>query len=395
MRVVHVVRQFHPSVGGLEDAVLNLAGIQRRELGIDARVVTLDRLFGRPDAVLPAHDVVDGIPVQRLPWRGSSRYPVAPTVLGAIRGGGPAPDLVPDLLHVHAIDFFFDFLALTRFRHGIPMVASTHGGFFHSSFASRAKRVFFATATRASCLAYRRIIACSDGDAAMFRPITGNGRLVTIENGVDLGRFADAASTVPTRTILSHGRFARHKRIHLLFPLLAALRTRDPSWRLIVAGSEADATSASLEAAAAAAGVTDAVRFVLAPSNSRLRTLMGECSHYASMSEHEGFGIAAVEAMSAGLLPILSDIPPFRRLVERTRMGVLIDPGDPAAAARTVAASGVDAPSPAAVRDAVAGMGWNNAAHRYAGAYREALADRSSGAAPIMGTASATGRRRR
>ena len=365
MKVVHVVRQFHPSVGGLEDAVLNLAGIQHRELGIDARVVTLDRLFKQPDAVLREHDVVAGIPVRRLPWRGSSRYPIAPTVLDAIRDA--------DLVHVHAIDFFFDFLALTRVWHGIPMVASTHGGFFHSSFASRAKLMFFATATRASCLAYRRIIACSEGDATMFRPITGARRLVTIENGVDLVKFANAASPTPTRTILSYGRLARHKRVHLLFPLLAALRTHDPSWRLIVAGSEADATLASLEAAAAAACVADAVTFVPGPSNAQLRTLMGESSYYASASEHEGFGIAAVEAMSAGLLPILSDIPPFRQLVEQTRMGVLIDPGDPASAARALVALGGDAWTPPAVRDAVAGMGWGSAARRYAAAYGDAV----------------------
>lgn len=342
--------------------MLNLARIQRRELGIDARVVTLDRLFTRPDTVLPALDVVDGIPVRRLPWRGSSRYPVAPSVLSAIRG--------VDLVHVHAIDFFFDVLALTRPLHRIPLVASTHGGFFHSSFASRAKRVFFATVTRSSCLAYRRIIACSESDADMFRPIVAKNRLVTIENGVELEKFAGAASPVQTRTILSYGRFARHKRVHLLFPLLAALRTHDPSWRLIVAGSEADATLASLEAAAAEAGVSDAVRFVLQPSNAELRTLMGQASYYASASEHEGFGIAAVEAMSAGLVPILSDIPPFRRLVNRTGVGVALDVLDPAKAALSVVSTSAKLRSIRSAEDAVSGMDWRHAARAYLREYQ-------------------------
>ena len=35
----------------------------------------------------------------------------------------------------------------------------------------------------------------------------------------------------------------------------------------------------------------------------------------ASASEYEGFGVAAVEGMSAGLFPVLSDIPTFRNLV--------------------------------------------------------------------------------
>ena len=361
MKLVHVVRQFHPSVGGLEDVVLNVASLQRREFGLNVQVVTLDRLFVRPDVTLPARETVSGIPVTRIPWRGSSRYPLAPSILKAIRGA--------DLVHVHAIDFFFDFLALTRPLHGVPLIASTHGGFFHSSFASRAKKVFFQTVTRASCQAYRRIIACSEDDADLFRPIAGN-RLTTIENGVDVDKFKGAGSPVPTRTILSYGRFARHKRIDLLFPLLAKLRTIDPTWRLIVAGREADVSLFSLHETARVAGVSDAVRFVLDPSNNELRSLMGEASYYASASEHEGFGIAAVEAMSAGLIPILSKIPPFRRLVERTGVGAAIDmSASDVAVIDTLEAT--QARSRAAMH-AVSGMGWDGVARRYVSAAKAA-----------------------
>ena len=80
MRVAHVVRQFAPAVGGLEDAVLSIARQQRRDLGLDAQVITLDRVFGRPER-LPRQDVIDGVPVLRLPWSGSRRYPLAPSVL--------------------------------------------------------------------------------------------------------------------------------------------------------------------------------------------------------------------------------------------------------------------------------------------------------------------------
>jgi len=45
------------------------------------------------------------------------------------------------------------------------------------------------------------------------------------------------------------------------------------------------------------------------------------------LSRHEGFGLAAIEALSAGLIPILSDIPPFRSLVVRSGLGVLAPPG--------------------------------------------------------------------
>ena len=79
-RIVHVVRQFSPSIGGLEDCVLNLCRAQKYDLGLMPRVVTLNRLFQRPDETLPQTDEVGGVPVLRLPWSGSSRYPLAPSV---------------------------------------------------------------------------------------------------------------------------------------------------------------------------------------------------------------------------------------------------------------------------------------------------------------------------
>ena len=377
MRVVHVVRQFSPSIGGLEDAALNLAGIQRRRLGIDARVVTLDRVFRQPGRLAP-DDEVAGIPVRRLSWRGSTRYPIAPAVIGAIEGA--------DLVHVHAIDFFFDFLALTRPIHRRKLVVSTHGGFFHSEFATRAKRLWFASATRASCAAYDRVIACSRSDAEMFRGHAGS-RLVTIENGIDLGKFADAASASPRRTILSFGRFARHKRVHLLFPLLAALRARTPDWRLIVAGSDSDATHQELRAAATDAGVADAVRFVIAPTDDELRALMGEASYYASASSHEGFGIAAVEALSAGLVPILNDIPPFRRLVDRTGVGLFAEMAQAEATADRIETFIRDTDHAASRRTAVqsgASFDWQDVAGLYVAQYRAVLASPGTAMEPAV-----------
>ena len=63
--------------------------------------------------------------------------------------------------------------------------------------------------------------------------------------------------------------------------------------------------------------IRDAVEIVVGPDDDKVRQLMGRCSVIASASEYEGFGVAAVEGMSAGLFPLLSDIPTFRRLVTR------------------------------------------------------------------------------
>jgi alpha-1,3-mannosyltransferase len=368
LKVLHIVRQFSPSVGGLEASVQSLASAQRNRFGIDARVVTLDRLFGRSGR-LPAQDIVDGIPVRRLPWRGSTRYPLAPSVLAHLQAA--------DVLHVHAIDFFFDFLAVTRLLHGRPMIASTHGGFFHSGQYTAAKKVWFNSVTWASIRAYRHIVACSYSDADMFRRSAGP-RLTVIENGIDQVKFRDASSLAPTHTIISFGRFAQHKRIGHLFPLLARLRSEDPAWRLIVAGREADQTAEELRSLAGIAGVLDAVRFVIDPSDDELRALIGEASYFGCLSAYEGFGLAAVEAMSAGLLPILSGITPFRRLVESTGIGLIVDAENPETAAPMVQ-SGALGDAEGHLQDRLRAMhaarryDWEEVASRYADVYRETI----------------------
>jgi alpha-1,3-mannosyltransferase len=369
LKILHIVRQFSPSVGGLEDSVLSLARIQRDALGIDARVLTLDRAFGDP-TLLPATDSVEGVPVRRIGWRGSTRYPIAP---GVLRHLGDAT-----IVHVHAIDFFFDFLAATRWLHGRTLVASTHGGFFHTRALRAIKTLWFRTVTRASLHAYARIVACSHSDALMFEPIAGT-RLLTIENGINQQKFRATAAADPTRTIVSFGRFAHHKQIDLLFPLLARLRAGGENWRLIVAGRPADQSEADLAAAARAAGVADAVRFVIAPSDEDLRTLFGQASYYGCLSRHEGFGLAAVEALSAGLIPVLSDIVPFRRLAEQTGIGIVRPAGDLDGMARDLLA--LHARGDGAVRHLRAHAiressryDWNDVARRYADLYRTVLA---------------------
>lgn len=326
LSVLHVVRQFLPNRGGLEDFVANLAREQVR-LGHDVRVLTLDRLFAEPGLRLPAAERIDGIAVERLPFRGSSRYPVAPGFLGRLTGA--------DIVHVHAIDFFFDALALTKPLHRRPLVATTHGGFFHTRAHARVKRLWFRGPTRLSARAYGAVVGCSDSDARQFGEIVPRG-VAVIENGVDLRKFAGAASPAPCRTLLTLGRFSHNKRLDRLIALMRALRAEEPGWQLRIVGVPSDLSVADLEARIAEAGVSEAVSVHAGLDVAGVRTLIGGASLFVSASEYEGFGIALIEAMSAGLVPVVHPNASFTDLAARHPGIALCDFADPAAAARAV-----------------------------------------------------------
>lgn len=368
MRIIHVVRQFLPGVGGIENYVANLARHQTAA-GHEVTVVTLDRIFSQPKVKLRAEEKIDGYHVVRIPYRGSYKYPLAPSVLRYLRDG--------DIVHVHAVDFFCDFVALAAPLHRKPMVISTHGGFFHTGFARRLKRVYFHTATRFSLGAYRAVLASSTADLETFSAIRRDG-IALVENGVDVTKFADAGAPGFTKHMVFIGRFASNKRIDRLLDLLRELRARDPDWRLSVIGVEWDLTAGDLARLADERGVAEWVDFHIGVSEATIRDLLGQASIVASASTYEGFGISVIECMSAGLLPVLNDIPAFRRVHNESGLGLIGDFERPDLMAQRLLDAVPDmAANWPALRaraiDFARGYDWAAVAARIEGIYREVL----------------------
>jgi alpha-1,3-mannosyltransferase len=315
MHIVHVVRQFQPAVGGMETVVLELASAQAAK-GHAVRVVTLNRLFEAPSERLPTRENIDGIEVIRVSFRGSNRYPLAVGVLRHIADA--------DVVHVHGLDFFFDFLAWTQPLHRRRLVVSTHGGYFHTPFAAILKRMIFPTVTRFSLSRYGGVVTVSASDQQLFQSIRSRGSSL-IENGVNTDKFHDAGARSASKVMLALGRFSTNKRLEGLIAFLAAIRRIDPQWSLKIVGRPADLTPSDLKTIAAELGMSNAVDIVTLPSDAELREVMRQCSVIVSASSYEGFGVAVIEGMSAGLFPVLNDIPPFRDLVNRHGFGLILD----------------------------------------------------------------------
>jgi len=324
LRVLHVVRQFHPSVGGLEDFVLALAKQQRRD-GVWAEVVTLDRLFKSPEMRLPSHDVIEGVPVQRIGYFGSPKYPIALGVSTRLADF--------DLVHVHGVDFFCDYLALTRFIHRKPLVLSTHGGFFHTAYARKFKEVFFSTITRLSLTQYSGVVANSINDLELFRRITKR-RLVMIENGVNTEKFAGFGSQTFTPNLLYIGRFAVNKGLDELVEAFDVIASEMPNARLHIVGNDFDGLYPHLRQRIAALPNGNNIHIHTGLSDDGVKEVIKDCSFFVSASHYEGFGLTVVEAMSAGLLPIVNRIKSFEAIVGNASVGILTDFSNPTDAAK-------------------------------------------------------------
>lgn len=261
VRIVHVVRQYAPMEGGFENYVRALCAHQRDQ-GLDPSVLTLSRIFHQPDTILPAHEVIDGVPVRRIPFRGSRRL-FLPLF-------NPASLAAFDIVHMHAIDQMCDVVCASRPLFRRPVVLTTHGGFFHTSDLAAVKQVYFQTISRLTLRRAAAVIACSTNDEAMMRRI---GIAATLIPNAVMPWEEVAAG----RDLVYVGRLAASKQVERLIDFVAALKRRGDPRQLHIVGDDFDQLAPSLRAHIIHQGVEDVVRLYGYLARDELRGVLTLC----------------------------------------------------------------------------------------------------------------------
>lgn len=174
------------------------------------------------------------------------------------------------------------------------------------------------------------VIAVSDqvaGDIARTAPGVPVARL---HNGIDLAEWTGPDRSDRDRVLLAVGHFEARKNYGRLVEAFAALRARDPSLQLVIAGRDSGAL-AEIRALRDRLGVTRAVDLQTDATDEDLRGLYRRCLLFVFPSTYEGFGIPLLEAMASGAPMAISDLPVFREVAGNA--AAYFDPFDPAAIA--------------------------------------------------------------
>ncbi|MFM8552511.1 MAG: glycosyltransferase [Nitrospiraceae bacterium] len=167
-------------------------------------------------------------------------------------------------------------------------------------------------------------------------------RITTIHNGIDRDRFTAASKLELAQLGLRAGLPVVGTACRLYEPkkglavLLRAMRLAadrgDAPWQLLIVGE--GPARADLEQLSERLNLAD--RVVFAGPRRDVASVLPLMDLFVCPSLYEGFGIAIVEAMLAGLPVVASDVGGIPEIVVPGDTGLLVPPGDPEALAKAI-----------------------------------------------------------
>jgi len=161
------------------------------------------------------------------------------------------------------------------------------------------------------------------------------GRIQVIPPGTSPPRAATGSAPPPREPlVLFVGSLFNRRRLPDLIAAFALATRRRPDARLVIVGDNRTWPRQDLVAVAAAHGVTARTEFRSYIPDAELASLYDRASAFAFLSEYEGFGLTPLEAMAAGVPPIVLDTPVAREVCGDAAFYVAR--GDIEGAARTI-----------------------------------------------------------
>lgn len=374
MKILHVSDCYLPRLGGIEMQVHDLARRQRAA-GHDVEVVTATPR-ARHDRT--EREEVDGVPLLRTTVDLPFELPVHPRagreVRRVLRAAGEAAGGY-DVVHVHAgVVSPFAMAAMPAIvAERVPMVVTVHSLW---GYAAPVFRLLHATCGWGRWPAV--LTAVSEVAAEPVRRIAGPGaRVEVLPNGIDAAAWQVQAvpRDVDDVVVAAVMRLAPRKRPLPLLRMLRRVREAVPPRIRLQAVIVGDGPQRpAMERMLARHGMSGWVELTGRLDRDRLRDVYRRADLFVAPARLESFGIAALEARTAGLPVVAMARAGIREFVEPEVEGLLAD-GDRAMAA-AITRLVVDAPLRTAIaahnRAVLPRMTWPSVLEQCERAYRRA-----------------------
>ncbi len=315
MKVLQVSHHFWPCIGGIEKFAMDLSKALEKN-GIETKVVCLNKC-AKSKEILKEKEIVEKIDVERIPFIDLGYYKIAPKILEKTKGC--------DLVHVHNLGFFSDYLAITKFLHKKPLILNTHGGIFHTRKLGVLKKVYFGLFQKFFLKKFDIVIADSKADFELFSKIVQKEKLVLIENAIDLEKFYNSKKEKIPNTFVFVGRFSKNKKISDLIGVFSEIAKKGKEFSLKIVGIDFDNLKKEIFQEIEEKGLGKNIQIIENLPEKDLAELLAKTRFFVSASEYEGFGISAIEAMASECIPLLNNIENFNTIIESNANGKILE----------------------------------------------------------------------
>lgn len=281
MRIVHISDCYLPRLGGIEVQVRAIAMAQAAR-GDEVHVIT-----ATPGA--PVHD--PGVEVIRFDGHLPFETPVHPRGVPLIRAA--LQRIRPDVVHIHAgVVSPFAWMGIVAALE-LPTIVTVH-----SMWGPLQQQVFRAALRRE----HRFVLTAVSTVAAQAVQRASDKPVFVTPNAIDAAQWRSVPSVPHADVhIVAALRFAPRKRAVQLIRILAAARTLMPGDAQVRATIAGDGPMLSRARKIVAEEGLDWVRLVGRVPRAELATLYAGADVFVQPTIAESFGLAALEARSAGL----------------------------------------------------------------------------------------------
>ena len=299
VRIAHVSDCYLPRTGGIESQVRALAMAQVAA-GDEVRVITAtpDHLVSPSRSETLDGQEIDGIRVHRVAMRVPFDLPIH------LRTRAHVAELLTantvDVVHVHAgviSPFAWGALRATH-ELRVPTLVTVH-----SMWGPLARPGFKATYEIGRLSRWGMQVSAVSRTAAdsISAAIPGLGKVLVVPNGIDPSdwQIVHSVRDDSELRVVTVMRLAPRKRIIPLLRIISQARRNDDRIRLTVIGDGPDRSRA--EKFARNHGLADVVTFTGRLDGDGIRSVFAVSDVFIQPSVKESFGLAALEARSAGL----------------------------------------------------------------------------------------------
>jgi glycosyltransferase involved in cell wall biosynthesis len=323
MRVIHVTPYFPPAFhfGGPPRSILALCQAQRAA-GLEVEVFTTTVNGAGSRAVSASRTSYEGTAVRYFAVRGPSMFFWAPRLCSEL--ADVAQDA--DVIHSHGLFNAPTWQAHRTARHRRrPLVVSVRGMLEPSARAHHAlrKRAAWSLFDRRVCADAALLHTTSTSETANVRAAAPHARIAQIPNAVDVSAAevttADRRAVRPriglddtTRFVLFLGRLHPIKRLDLLAEAFAKIATQFPDVRLVIAGAGDPGVRTRTDAALGEA--RSKTIWAGEVADRERDALLSEAAALVLCSDSENFGMSVAEALSFGVVPVVTQTCPWEML---------------------------------------------------------------------------------